>query len=490
MPGRLKPHRVATPVMILLIGAATVASAQPPAPASQAQPPSGQMQQVLDRLDRLEQENRELMTELRALRAQLGTSNAPNTAANTAQAPAAAVQAAAAAPAQAPLEDRVAVEEQRTAQLDQEKISTDHKLPLTFTGMLLENTFWNGKGSAGGANPTIAPDLVAEGSAGAGATFRQSVIGAKFDGGQIFWGGKISGSAYADFFGGTGAPLAQFVRLRVASVNADWKNTTVTVALDKPIIAPREPDSLAQVGVSPLTSAGNLWLWQPQVRVEQRFAIGDNAGLRAQMGIYQTAETGVGAVATEYGGSLARSRPGYEGRFEFWAGSEGGRRIEIAPGFHASSTHVLDQSTPSQVFSVDWLVRPFRRLDFTGQFFHGENVGVIGGLQQGVSLTFANYALGIRSVGATGGWGQLKLRITPRLTMNLYGGQEDDRNRDLAAGSIGKNLTYAGNFMYRFGTNILGAFEASETRTTYLGTGLGAGIRLFPHYDLAIAYLF
>ncbi len=458
------PDRLIKPFALLLAVAAAPLSAQTP-----------DLQQVLQRLDRLEEQNRELMTELRALRQQLAASQSP--------APPSQADAEPTKAPQAPLQDQIEVQEQRTAQLDQEKISTEHKLPLTLTGMLLENSFWTGSGGGGGANPTIAPS--APGPVNAGGTFRQSVLGVKFDGPDIVWGGKVTGSAYVDFFGGSGATLNQFVRLRVASLNTAWKHTTVTIALDKPIIAPREPDSLAQVGVSPLTSAGNLWLWQPQVRVEQRFNFSDSFGLRAQAGIYQTAEGGTGA-SSEYGSSLAKSRPGYEGRFLFWAGGETNHRIEIAPGFHVSSTHLLEQSTPSQVFSVDWLFRPFSRLDFTGQFFHGENVGVLGGLQQGVNIVPYGGSYLVRSVGATGGWGQIKLRFTPRLTMNLYGGQEDDRNRDLLGGAIAKNQIYAGNIMYRFGSNILGAFESSQTRTTYLFSGT----RLFPHYDLALAYLF
>ena len=65
----------------------------------------------------------------------------------------------------------------------------------------------------------------------------------------------------------------------------DWKNTSVMLGQDKPIISPRDPDSLAQVGYSPLSGAGNLWLWQPQVRLEQRFSWNENTGLRAQAGV-------------------------------------------------------------------------------------------------------------------------------------------------------------------------------------------------------------
>jgi hypothetical protein len=440
----------------LFAGAASIASAQP----------SPDMQQILDRLNRIEAQNRELMTEIQELRQQLGAARPAESASASVSGP-------------APIEEQVEVQERRIAQQDQEKISSEHRLPVSLTGMVLFNGFWTGRDAGGVQNPTVAP--LTRGPADAGGTFRQSVVGVKFDGPTIAGGGKVTGSAYVDFFGGTGGTLNQMLRLRVASVDAAWKNTTLSFALDKPILAPREPDSLSQVGVSPLTAAGNLWIWQPQVRVEQRFAFGDQSGLRAQLGIYQTSEGGTG-LSTEYPTGVAAARPGFQGRFEFWGASGENRRIEVAPGFHVSNSQVLGQSAPSRIFSVDWLIRPTRLIDFTGEFFKGENTGVIGGLRQGVSVTNGT----VRSVHAAGGWAQVKFHLTRRATLNFYGGQEDDRNRDLGPGGIAKNQSYAGNFMYRFGSNILASFEASQVRTTYLASGT----RIFPHYDLAIAYLF
>jgi len=99
--------------------------------AAQQQP---EMRQVIERLDRLEAQNRELMAEILALRQQIAaTQPAP---ADTSQ------QAAAEVPPQ-PLSERVEIAERRLAELDQTKVSSEHRLPLTFTGMLLFNTFWN-----------------------------------------------------------------------------------------------------------------------------------------------------------------------------------------------------------------------------------------------------------------------------------------------------------------------------------------------------------
>jgi hypothetical protein len=458
---KLSGHPKLSCLLLAACAAGTLSAQQPP-----------DLKQVIDRLDRLEAQNQELMAEIRALREQLaaGPAAAPETAAQ------AAPQTADAETPPQPVADRVAVAERRIADLDQSKVSSDHRLPVTLTGMLLFNAFVNGKGSGGADNPTVLTPGLAQASGGG--TFRQSVIGLKVDGPGLIGGGKVTGAVYMDFFGG-GTGLNQIVRLRVATLDATWKNTTLGLAFDKPIISPREPDSLAQVGVSPLTGAGNLWLWQPQVRLEQRFSLSDQAGLRAQFGVYQTSESGTG-LSTEYP-NLAKARPGYQGRFEFWKQS-GSRRVEIAPSFHLSSTRVLGQSVPSRIFSIDWLIRPVARVDFTGTFFQGENTGVIGGLRQGVTVINGQ----AHAVRATGGWAQFTFRATRRVTFNIYGGQEDDRNRDLLLGAVGKNQGYGTNLIYRLGSNILTSLEASQVRTTYLG----AGTLINPHYDLAFAYLF
>jgi hypothetical protein len=311
---------------------------------------------------------------------------------------------------------------------------------------------------------------------------RQTIIGLKFQGPEVLGGAKVSGSAFMDFFAGTGTSLNQLFRLRTANIDFAWKNTTFTVSQDKPLIAQRDPDSLAQVGVSPLTGSGNLWLWQPQARLEQRFAFGQS-GVRAQFSLYQTSERANG-IPTEYAGTVPGGRPGFEGRFELWHRLGDERAFEIAPGFHVSDTHVAGASVPSRIFTIDWRIPLAPRTELTGAFFNGENLGVLGGLRQGVSFLYAGQSP--RAVHGTGGWAQLQYRATSRLTFNLYGGQEDDENRGLAAAGIAKNQSYAANLMYRLGSNVLASFEASQVRTTYIGSGT----QLNPHYDLALAYLF
>ncbi len=413
------------------------------------------LERMAARLDSMEASNKAMTEELRALREEL---------ANYRKEPAE--------------QERLAVQEQRTADLAQTKVEASQKFPIALTGMLLFNAFHNGRNGTS-ENPVVASQN--GGASFSGASLRQTVLGLTFDGPNLPGGGKATGNLYMDFAGGTSAPSNALLHLRVATLDLKWRNTTVSVGQDKPIVAPREPDSLAQVIVSPLTGAGNLWNWQPQARVEQRFSFAENAGVRAQAGVYQTDELD-NTVPAAYASSLERARPGYEGRFEFWARS-GERRVEIASGFHASSTHVAGASVPAQAATLDWLVRPLAAVQITGAWYRGENLSSLGTLRQGFTILGRGNVIPVHNVG---GWAQIAFFPGRRLSIHAFGGEDRDRRRDLLFGGIPWNAAYAVNAIYRIAPNILGSFEASQTRTNYIN----GGIRLNNHYDVAVAYLF
>jgi hypothetical protein len=424
-----------------------------------AQTPSD-TSRILERLDRLEQQNRELMEEVRGLREELAVTRGTP-------------------PASVPLEQRVEVVERRVDEQAQSKVEASQKFPIRFTGMALFNAFLNSKTSGGLDYPTIASP---PGPGHAGATVRQTILGLDFRGPETFGGGKVHGSVYMDFFSGS-LPLSQTMRLRTGSIGIDWADRSVLAGIEKPIFNPREPSSLAQVGISPLTGAGNLWLWMPQARVGQNIALGRDSGVRATLGIVQTREVG------PYPGSqpvtnLEQSRPGWEGRFEFFHKLDDERRVEIAPGFHVSTTHVAGFSVPSRVFSLDWFFNPVRRLEFTGAYFHGQNLAMLGTgqIRQGFDVD-QNGAEAVRS---QGGWAQLTLHALPRLDLHVFSGQQDDRNSDLITGGIGKNLAFGGNVYFRIAPNVLVSWETAQVRTVYIGQGT----RINNHYDLALGYLF
>jgi hypothetical protein len=273
------------------------------------------------------------------------------------------------------------------------------------------------------------------------------------------------------------------MRLRTASIQIDWKTRSFMVGLEKPIFNPRDPSSLARVGVSPLTGAGNLWLWLPQARFEQDVRWSSTGGLRAQIGIVQTRETGSyenAASATQ----VERLRPSLEGRFELYQGFGGERRIEIAPGFHTSKTHITGFSIPSNIFSLDWLFRFAGPVEFTGAFYKGSNVAHLGtgGSRQGFGYNGTTPI----PIHTFGGWGQLTVKPVQRVAFHFFSGQMDDRDRELDRGALGKNIVWGGNVFYYLAPNVIASFEATQTRSRYIGTSLLHN----NHYDLALAYLF
>jgi len=449
---------------LMLVGsAATQGQSAPPLPQSQAQ-------QILDRLDRLEKDNQALLEEIRALRLELSVLKSPVESSGV-QLPQTA-------------DERQNVEENRVAELAQTKVEASQKYPIRITGMALFNASVNGRYNGNAENPLVAS--VTPGDETGGGTLRQSTLGLLFNGPQTFLGGQISGSVYMDFFGGSTSSLNHLVRLRTATINVDWKNTSILVGQDKPIISPRDPDSLAQVGYAPLTGSGNLWLWQPQVRLEQRFSLGDNTGIRAQAGVFVTSTLDYPMPPTAYGIAPSQeeySRPGTEDRIQLWHSWGETERFEIAAGYHFNENRVNETVFPSEVYSLDWFVRPVSKLEFSGMFFHGQNVATLGALPQGFVVTPSGSIIAVHS---TGGWAQIRIPITPRLAFNVYGGQQDDRNADLGYGYIAKNQGYFSNLMYRFAPNVIVSLEGGQVRTNYIGLGN----RVNDHYDLAVAYLF
>jgi hypothetical protein len=437
----------------------------------------GTLRRVLERLDRLEQQNRDLAEQVHLLRNELAL--ARGTPAST---PAAAATAKTAPPESttADLAERMDVQEHRLEEQAQTKVESSQHFPIRITGMALFNAFLNSRATGGPGVPTAAP--VQGDALSGGASLRQTVLGLDFRGPEIFDGGSIHGFVNMDFFGASGDPYGGSFRIRTAGIEFNWANTTIMFGQDKPLIAPREPNSLAQVWVAPLTGAGNLWVWQPQARVEQRFHVNERTTVKAQAGVFETREA-YGPAASPYAYAIQMARPAAQGRVSVAYSLDDNRRVELGTGFDASTTHVAGATVPTRVFALDWLARPWRKLEFSGAFFHGENVANLGGIGTGFTITNAGY---VSQVHSDGGWQQVSFLATPRLTFNLFGGEQQNRGSDLAWGQVAKNQAYGANLMYRIAPNVILSFETEQARTNYLATGN----RLNNHYDLALAYLF
>jgi hypothetical protein len=412
------------------------------------------MEQVLARLDRLEAEQRKLLEEIAALRREL-------------------------APSSTPVSERLDVLETRAAETDQAKVQAAQRFPVTLAGMALFNAFVNGPNGGGSQDPTSAS--LASGPRNSGAGFRQTTIGLRYDGPGSVWGAKVSGALDMDLWGGDSNSLNHLLRLRTATVRLDWARSSVSFGQDKPLIAPRDPDSLAQVALSPLTGAGNPWLWQPQARVEQRIALNESSGITLQGSLYQTRES-YSNLPLFYQNLTAAARPGWEGRAQYSKHWTNDRKLELATGFHTSFSRVAGTSIQADAVSFDWLIDPLPRWEITGAFYRGQNLGTIGG-GAGISLLSNN---SLAPIHQDCGWLQSSFRVTPRLKVNAFVGDQSERTSDLRTGALRENLALGGNLMYRIAPNVIASIEAMRLRTNYFNSGIRTNI----HYDLALAYLF
>lgn len=430
---------------------------------------SATMKQILERLDTLEKENKQLVQDVQSLRQELAASHstAPTAVSANGQ------------PNQPSVDERLSVQERRTAEQAQTKVEAAHKFPIQLNGMLLFNAFANSVNNTAEYSDNYS---LLTGPNRAGATVQQTLLGLNFEGPHLPGDGRVNGFLTMDFYGGSADPAYTRLRLRRAGISFDWKNRSFSIGQDKPLISPYAPDSLAEVGVPPLAGAGNLWLWVPQARYEERMHIGTDTGFTGQLSLMQTEES-YATIPTPLANTLEEARPAVEGRFAFWHNFDDTRRFEFAPGFHVSTTHVGGMSVGSHIGSFDWLVVPASHVQFSGTVFKGQNVASLGALGNGFAITPGG---AVRPVKSAGGWAQVAFPITNRLTLNIFSGLENDNNSFLAASSVVHNWTYASNVMYHIGPNVVIGMEALQMRTRSL-----LGIRgIQNHYDLALGYLF
>jgi hypothetical protein len=268
---RTRPAHAASIAILLFVA---------PYPPMRAQT-AADTRQIIDRLERVERQNAELTEEIRQLRTQLSALQG-----------AASLPAVVAAGAPSATEDALAIHQARIDEQAQSKVEGVHKLPLRISGMALFNGYYNTHSDTG-----LYAGIAAStgGPAKGGGGISQSIIGLEFESPVTVAGARVHGNIFADFFGSTTGGSANngygqwpMPRLRTGVLTMDWNSRSITVGVDKPLIAPYTPDSFAQVGVPPLSGAGNLWFWEPQARLEQRVTLSEKTTLRLQAALYST----------------------------------------------------------------------------------------------------------------------------------------------------------------------------------------------------------
>ena len=143
---------------------------------------------------------------------------------------------------------------------------------MTFKATILFNGFYTSARTNNSDLPQFAVPRDAGDSfptSGTGATMRQTRIQTRaFLAGVA--GGDFNAELDVDFWGGqqpsNGGRTFPLLRIRRAWAEMAWDRFRLMVGQEAPPIVELNPSSLGSIGLSSLSSSGNLWFWIPQIR--------------------------------------------------------------------------------------------------------------------------------------------------------------------------------------------------------------------------------
>ena len=469
-PGR---HATARLLSVGLLAMAAVHAWGQDDVAQRVQQLTDAMSKIQAQMDASQKQLEEMRQELSALQTQISTKpSVPDS--EAAQQMAAELSAKV-----ADLRDRDSMQDAQIATLDQTKVESESKYPVKINGLILLNGFVNTRA----VDATTEPTLAVWGNGGSsGATMRQTILGLDARGPHLF-GARSHGDIRVDFdgtqpvtagyAGGYGVGL---VRLRTAHAQLDWDRTEAFFALDRPILSPNAPDSLAAVAQPAFSWSGNLWTWNPQFGVMHDISLSERKNIRGQVALVDVADAPNTHIPTSVSGipylpatgELSRW-PGVETRLALVdPTSLRGFQIGVG-GFYAPHKSAGGTNFESWAGTLDYRQPLPRGMEFSGSFYRGLALGGMGG---GAYKDYVYRTNGIESyflsLDDVGGWAQWKQRAGQRLEFNEAFGLDSVPAGQLRPFvptgssvylSLARNRTYTGNVIYTPNAYLLFSLE-------------------------------
>ena len=471
-----------------------------------------QVQQLNDQVKRLKEQQQSAQVESAELRKELEVTKSQLMALSTPPAAVAGVQAASShAASQTTLEERLSKLEEsqqmayaETAEQSQTKVESSSKYRVRLSGMVLLNTYVN-RGSVDNQDfPEFAMPQSALSSGGSfGGSVRQSQV--ELQGfGPTIGGARTSAQVQFDFAGGfpqvpNGVSFGM-MRLRTGTVRFDWDNTTVIAGQDPLFLAPLSPTSIATLAVPAFSYSGNLWSWTPQIRVEHRFTVSDNASLSLQGGILDslTGDTPYSDYYRYPTWGENSGQPAYATRLAWTQTVQGQKIVAGIGGYYSRQNWGYGRSIDGWAGTMDLTLPLESHFEFTGQFYRGRAVGGLGG---GIGQTalwsgaFTNPETEVYGLDSMGGWAQLKYKATSKLQFNGVFGLDNPFAgdfREYGGGQtyfptpLSKNQSAMGNFLFRPKSDIVLSLEYRRLKTYALDSNAHTANIV----DLSVGYIF
>jgi len=299
-------------------------------------------------------------------------------------------------------------------------------------------------------------------------------------------------------------------RLRLAYFQLTKGTWKLVAGQDKMIIAPLDPISFSHVAAPLGATAGDLWGWLPQVRVEKTQKLSEKTTALFQLGALRPefADTRLGDTLAAGNGSLDNATAGTRSTMPFFQARAAvshpmnGSTATIGVGGHyGREVAGVNHHPDSWATALDFRIPVQSRLILRGEGYVGTNLLPFqGGIDQGVAVVAATptQPFLINRIGDAGGWGELTIRVTTDDKNHLYfgAGTDDPVYHTLLPGSgRSRNSFYWASYFHKLTNDVTVALEWSnwQFRTTGF-TGNAPGPR-GPYgranvFNLAFAYTF
>ena len=396
-------------------------------------------------------------------------------------------------------EEAIELLRQQLAAQSEAEVRTVSRLSLELTGRALVNAFAN----SGRVNTADVPQIVfAEGAefppaedfprGSVGLSARQTTLGLIVSVADVL-GGDLISDVHADFFSvqqsGAAGRVAPTFRLRTLKALVRWPHAELLVGQEVPLVAGLNPVSTASIGTPTFATAGNLWLWLPQIRATVQTSGVLRFGLQAAILAPSSGEPISGTNRDRDVDVAERSRrPFVQGRVRARWGSDE-RAGELGVGVHGgwfarpSAAGGRNDMHESWAVAAD-LIAPLGPLTLRAELYRGALLRGLGG--GGIGQNFGADGAPLLD---RGGWAQLDLRATPTTSLGSGCGADDPRVPRPPSGALRtRNVACEAHLLLRPGGPLLVGLEVRRIETTWVG----AVERKFEsnHLNLAIGFEF
>ena len=366
--------------------------------------------------------------------------------------------------------EKQTMQQTELATLNQIKVESSSKYPVSIHGLVLFNGFVN----TSAVDTPLAPSVAFSGAGTTGASLRQTSFGIDARGPTLA-GASSHADFDVDFLGNAAssltAPSGGFVRLRTAHAFLDWAHTQAYFQYDRPILNPYSPTSLVLNAQPPLAWSGNLWQWIPQAGLKQSIVLGQTRTLEISTALIDAPDPpALTSSATSSAGAAEQSRrPGGELHLE-WTKTQNTTGAAIGIGGYVSP-HSLSstRSYDAWATTLDWRVPLPAGLVLTGNAYRGLALGGLGaGSYKDTVSQQQSATLLSRPLDDVGGWAQLKKQAGERLEFNATLGVDQTFAKEYAAfplsnslvyGNLARNRTATGNVIWSPSAYLLFSFE-------------------------------